>query len=114
MRATNWLGQVIRVGTVVARGARDGNTSSFKVGRVVNLNLEKRIARVEWLREMQTYGHRGDRYAANKDEHGNLVGFPGGVGWNLAGKSYGSPGIDTLFVIDPETFNFDLGGLECL
>lgn len=48
---TNWMGQEIFVGDYVFRGARDGNTSSFKVGKVLSLNHEKQTARVNWLFE---------------------------------------------------------------
>jgi hypothetical protein len=45
----NWLGQRIKVGDVVWRGARDGNTSSFKVGRVIESENDR--VRVHWLYE---------------------------------------------------------------
>lgn len=32
--AVNWLGQEIKLGSLVYRGAREGNTSSYKVGVV--------------------------------------------------------------------------------
>lgn len=45
----NWLGQKIAVGDVVGRGARDGNSSSFKLG-VVDAIDDKGV-RVHWLYE---------------------------------------------------------------
>lgn len=47
----NWLGQEIEVGSVVYRGARDGNTSTYKVGTVIKVNEDKRTARVKWHME---------------------------------------------------------------
>lgn len=44
----NWLGQDIVAGTVVYRAARQGDTSSFRVGVVELVREEKRNARVEW------------------------------------------------------------------
>lgn len=46
----NWLGQELEVGTVVYRGARDGNTSSFKIGVIRKMSLDK-APRVEWIAE---------------------------------------------------------------
>ncbi|QNJ57143.1 hypothetical protein L3Y21_gp126 [Gordonia phage Rabbitrun] len=48
-RLQNWLGQYFSVGNRVCRGARDGNTSSFKVGIVEGVNAEKRNVRVHWV-----------------------------------------------------------------
>ena len=45
----NWIGQTIRVGDVVWRGARDGNSSSFKVGKVI-VSTDEKIT-VNWLYE---------------------------------------------------------------
>lgn len=44
----NWLGQDIVAGTVVYRGAREGDSSSFRVGVVDLVREEKRTARVIW------------------------------------------------------------------
>ncbi|MGW0245109.1 hypothetical protein ACWDYH_00565 [Nocardia goodfellowii] len=88
MTVTNWLGQTIEVGTIVGRGARDGNTSSFKVGRVVSLKPDRK-ARVHWLVEP---GYSGE-------QRRELV-------------SFGNPSVDTLFVLDPATFGFKLPGAD--
>lgn len=80
----NWAGQEIKVGTTVARGAREGNTSAFKVGRVIKLNHEKKTARVDWDRE---------------------------AGYRRKPKP-GTCGIDSLFKIDPATLNFPLEVME--
>lgn len=52
----NWLDQDIKVGSVVYRGARDGNTSEFKVGKVLKVDEVKGTVRVAW--EYQP-GYRG-------------------------------------------------------
>jgi len=41
----NWLGQDITTGTLVYRGARRGDTSEYKIGRV----LDDSKMRVHWL-----------------------------------------------------------------
>jgi hypothetical protein len=43
---TNWLGQNIEVGSYVYRGARAGNTSSYKIGRVTKIKGDK--VTVKW------------------------------------------------------------------
>ena len=45
----NWLEQEIDVDTVVYRGAREFDSSSFKVGRVLKVDPAKRTVRVHWL-----------------------------------------------------------------
>lgn len=47
----NWAGQQIEPRAVVWRGARDGNTSSFKIGIVEKIDEGKGNARVRWLFE---------------------------------------------------------------
>ena len=48
----NWLGHDIQVGTVVFRGGRQGDSSSFRVGIVDDFDTSKdRQARVTWLWE---------------------------------------------------------------
>lgn len=44
----NWLGQELRIGSVVYRGARDGNTSTFKIGIIESFAASGKTARVEW------------------------------------------------------------------
>lgn len=51
MKVTNWLGQDITAGDFVYRGAREGNSSSFKVGRVVRVNTASDKVTVEWAAE---------------------------------------------------------------
>ncbi|MGY1896185.1 hypothetical protein [Nocardia gipuzkoensis] len=100
----NWLGQDIKVGAIVGRGARDGNTSSFKVGRVLALNEDKRTARIHWLHEPGLIRRRDDegRWVRLDQTERKAV-----TTWS--GKpSIGSPDIDTLFVLDTSTFDFEL------
>jgi hypothetical protein len=50
----NWLGQTLEVGSYVYRGARDGNTSTFKLGIITKMTPVKNgKARVKWI---ATYG----------------------------------------------------------
>ena len=74
MSLTNWVGQPVEVGTIVGRGARDGNTSSFKVGVVTKAQANERPT-VHWMYE---------------------------EGWNGRREisSNGSPSASSLFVID--------------
>ncbi len=44
----NWIGQEIDVDTVVYRGGRQGDSSSFRLGVVKAVDTTKRTARVEW------------------------------------------------------------------
>lgn len=44
----NWVGQDIDVDTVVYRGGRQGDSSSFRLGVVKAIDTSKRTARVEW------------------------------------------------------------------
>lgn len=44
----NWLGQDIQAGDVVYRGAREGDSSSFRIGVVDLVREEKQSARVIW------------------------------------------------------------------
>lgn len=66
----NWLGQDIEVGSIVYRGAREGNTSSYKVGRVLEVRPERAKVTVQWF-----------------------------------GDGIGRPGVHTVVLIDPDTFD---------
>lgn len=76
---TNWTGQVIEVGSIVYRGARDGNSSSYKVGIVRKLEPSK-PPRVEWVAEP---GYWGDKIREL--------------------KTMGSPSADSLIVVQLDT-----------
>lgn len=77
----NWLGQDINTGDYVYRGARDGNSSSFKVGRVHS--VDNNVVAVVWL-----YRPRGEWVG------GEYVNLP-----ERLGGSIGRPDADTLFRI---------------
>ena len=69
----NWLGQEFAEGQVVYRGARDGNTSTFKIGYVSHLNEDKNTVSAFWIFE-QSGGRRvpeqsfvGTKSTCNKD-----------------------------------------------
>lgn len=93
----NWLGQDIQVGSVVYRGARAGNTSSFSVGVVSRLDEDKGKVRVDWKYGPSNYIWR-KRNPTDRAEWLD-VGIPG----RLQGS--GSPGIDSVVLIDVD---FDL------
>ena len=82
---TNWMGQDIFVGAYVFRGARDGNTSSFKVGKVLSINAEKKIARIQWLFEPGYDWKQKEQYVNKID-------------------TKGSPSIDTLCLISVDDY----------
>ena len=85
----NWLGQEINVGDYVYRGARDGNSSTFKIGLVVAERDDK--VRVLWLFE--------DGWKVIRDANGVFVdSVPGAKPLN---DSFGWLDPRSLFVIDP-------------
>lgn len=89
----NWVGQKIRVGDIVGRGARDGNTTVVRVGRVIYVNPEKGTVKIQYLLE-PTYGW--ERQQGRKP-------------WRwLEQGGIGSPSIDTVFLLNPATFGFDM------
>ncbi|QDH85100.1 hypothetical protein SEA_DARDANUS_63 [Gordonia phage Dardanus] len=71
-----WTGQYLMEGHTVGRGARDGNTSTFRLGVIERLIEDKGKVRVHWLYERRTkwVGERPDReaveYAHEVDSHG--------------------------------------------
>ena len=74
----NWLGQKLEVGSLVYRGARDGNTSSFKVGIITKINPNE-TARVKWIAYqggswLSKFG--GDRVWVTKLVEMNSAGSP--------------------------------------
>lgn len=95
----NWLGQDIVAGTVVYRGARQGDTSSFRIGVVDIVREEKRNARVEWKWSGTTSGVWDAR---NYDTHWsdpNRYSVSGPHKY-IGGK--GTCDIDTLVKMDPD------------
>lgn len=85
----NWLGQEILPGTVVYRGAREGNSSSYKVGVVESVKLG--TARVAWK---FCPGQRFRPSAVPGARHDTLRPTVARM------ESKGSPGIDSLVVLD--------------
>lgn len=86
----NWLGQEILPGSVVYRGAREGNSSSFKVGVVRTVNEDKRTARVDWKFRPGGYWYRTDAAGNNERLTSGVTQVEGA----------GSPDINSLVLID--------------
>lgn len=82
----NWLGQEIKVGDVVYRGARDGNSSSYKIGVVQKVGTD--VARVKWI------AAAGSRWVGHRTNDKGSITVPRRV------DSSGSPSIDSLVVLD--------------
>jgi hypothetical protein len=88
----NWLGQDIEVGSFVYRGSRDGNTSSYKVGVVVDLNEEKQKIKVDW---------------AIEPNWRNWQNRPDWKPWRRIESNPAWSDINTAVLIDPATFGID-------
>lgn len=59
----NWLGQELAAGKLVYRGARDGDSSSFRVGQIMQVNNETRKVRVKWLHDQGVdWKNRGQKH----------------------------------------------------
>lgn len=82
----NWIGQEIEVGSVVWRGARSGNTSSFKVGRVIEYKPGDR-PRVHWLYEQGGWPYESEPRSIS---------------------TLGSPSVHSLALVDPATLGVDI------
>lgn len=94
----NWAGQEIKVGSIVWRGARAGNTSDFKIGVVSDVSPHGDKVRVQWK---FTEGFWW-RVKKHMPEHlwrplPNVTRI----------KSSGSPSIDSLAVIDIDLDELD-------
>lgn len=85
----NWLGQDVKVGSVVFRGARQGNSSSHKIGVVESLNEKTRKVRVAWKYEL---GVQWIRPAQGKPYYFEAP-------YKLSDKSKGSPDVGPLVVV---------------
>lgn len=88
----NWLGQDIEVDSYVYRGSRDGNTSSYKVGVVVDLNKDKEKIKVLWLIEPNWKNWRKT---------------PDWKPWIEIQSNPAWSDINTAVLIDPATFGLD-------
>ena len=102
----NWIGQEIKVGSIVGRGARDGNSSTFKIGRVTKINPDKNTARVEWqyasraVYKVTPHGIYND--GSPKFLREGILGFaPSSKSWGATGV--GSPSVESLFVLPDDT-----------
>ncbi|OZD23834.1 hypothetical protein CH253_08200 [Rhodococcus sp. 06-156-3C] len=90
----NWAGQGISAGTVVGRGARDGNLTAFKIGLVLE-TLDDGRAVVQWATERR------------RDSRGPV---------RFDGKpSIGRTDLHSLFQLDIETLDAELQeDLRCM
>ena len=98
----NWLGQEIEAGCVVYRGARQGDSSSFRIG-VVELVREKGTARVKWLWTNSSQGiwrRRQYEYSYMDPEHYVV---PGPAQYRY-GK--GSVDVNTLVKVDDSMLEY--------
>ncbi len=95
----NWMGQVIQVGDVVYRGARQGNSSNYKVCIVRKTLPDKKKATIEWFFEP------GNIWI--KDSNTYLYNVPRRPGfWSPEGAtSSGTSDVNGLVVIDRGIFD---------
>lgn len=82
----NWLGQDINVGDLVYRGARNGNSSEFKIGEVTR-TTDMGVVRVHWL-----FKQTSKWVAVNNN---NVLRY-----YSKSIDSSGSPNINSLVKID--------------
>jgi hypothetical protein len=99
MKLTNWLGQDIEVGSYVYRGAREGNSSSFKVGKVTKVNPQKQKVTVAWGAEAP---YRENTYVFISGQRVDID-VPGV--WNGAPRP-GTSHKDTLVVISEKDYMY--------
>ena len=102
----NWLGQEVKLGSVVGRGARIGNGSEFKIGVVTELFEDEQKVRVEWKytsdfsREELPDGTYAD--GRTKFKWGDDHGYYPGKGWGTTPE--GTKGakviVESIFVLD--------------
>lgn len=57
----NWVGQEIMPGDLVYRGARKGDSSEFKIGKVKSIDYSMRTAKVNWLWKPAVIHNKADR-----------------------------------------------------
>lgn len=104
MKVTNWLGQDIEVGSYVYRGAREGNTSTFKIGIVSKIDPVKNSVRVAWHVE-SPWSDQTDVYMS-----GNHFVLPFPRYRQLT--TSGTPSIDSLVVISGEAYAYAMAKLQ--
>ena len=83
----NWLNQELHVGDLVYRGARNGNSSSFKIGKIVKITPSG--IRVNWVLEPGAVWTGGGMFKVPRTIN-----------------SYGSPDADSLVKIDHMQIEF--------
>ena len=83
----NCWGQKIEIGSVVYRGARQGNSSEFKLGTVES--IKNRKPRVKWMFESGTRWIRID---------GEMATIP--YVYKMRRESFGNPSVEGLVVVD--------------
>lgn len=97
----SWLGQQIKPGDIVYRGARDGTTSTFKIGIVEY--VKESTARVAWKYrqswEWITPIDGSTRYFVNYGEEMS---------------SMGSPSLDSLVVVDQSMLDFQKHRIDAI
>lgn len=99
----NWLGQDIREGDVVYRGARQGDTSSFRIGIVDLVREDKGTARIEWKWVGSTTGvYNRIKYTRFYDDPDSYT-VPGPHAYS-GGK--GTSSVDTLVRMEPEMLDY--------
>lgn len=89
----NWLGQLLVEGAPVYRGARQGNSSEFKVGVIQKLHEDKGKVTVKWLWECGYHWVQGS----------HLPNVPQKAGWG-ENASVGTCAKDSVVVLDEKTF----------
>jgi hypothetical protein len=94
----NWLGQDIVEGDVVYRGAREGDSSSFRIGIVDLIRDEKRTARVIWHWVGSSTGVWNRNLFQGHYDDPKRYTVPGPHAYR---GSKGTSSIDTLVKMDP-------------
>lgn len=96
--AKNWIGQTISVGSKVYRGAREGNSSSFKVGVV------------EKITKLEKFGFRSAYTARVNWKYAPGLWFTGhGYGSEevvYRQNTYGSPDLNSLVLVDEASWDY--------
>lgn len=95
--AVNWLGETIRVGDHVYRGARQGNASTFKVGTVEKITRRTQpnfssdyVVRVNWRFSPGLWlSIPGEDRVSNVYRH----------------NTYGNPDLNTLVLVSKEVWD---------
>lgn len=96
--ATNWLGQTIKVGSRVYRGAREGNSTSYKVGVVQKITERQDTAfKSSYVLRVKWEFFPGIWFHGPQTQSENVV---------YRSDSYGSPDLNTVVLIDDDTWDY--------